>query len=59
MSYAAFVAPHTDVEVEPLVQMLGTQQSHRMYKKIKYGDYLKEEFQRKLDGKAHIARYTV
>ncbi|XP_068317142.1 protein LATERAL BRANCHING OXIDOREDUCTASE 1-like [Pyrus communis] len=37
ISYASFICPHFDVEIEPLDQMVDTP---RMYKKVKYGDYL-------------------
>ncbi|KAL6277953.1 hypothetical protein ACE6H2_021554 [Prunus campanulata] len=53
ISYASFLLPHLDVEVEPfdhIVEALGS----RRYKKVKYGDYLWSSLKGKLKGKAHI-----
>ncbi|CAB4314967.1 unnamed protein product [Prunus armeniaca] len=53
ISYASFLFPHPDVEVEPfehIVEALGS----RRYKKVKYGDYLGNSLKGKLKGKAHI-----
>ncbi|XP_021825497.1 protein SRG1-like isoform X2 [Prunus avium] len=53
ISYASFLLPHLDVEVEPfdhIVEALGS----RRYKKVKYGDYLGSSFKGKLKGKEHI-----
>ncbi|KAK2972336.1 hypothetical protein RJ640_014394 [Escallonia rubra] len=58
-SYASFVAPHKDVVMEPLEQMLDAQHRHGMYHKVKYENYLKYVLHRKLEGKAHMAKYTI
>ncbi|KAK3028935.1 hypothetical protein RJ639_039533 [Escallonia herrerae] len=41
ISVALFFYPNTEVEIEPLEDILATQECGRMYKKVKYGDYLK------------------
>lgn len=58
ISYASFVTPQMEVEVEPLEQMLDATKQQRIYKKVKYEDYIKHNLQRKLEGKAHIANYA-
>ncbi|CAB4314965.1 unnamed protein product [Prunus armeniaca] len=50
ISYASFLFPHVDVEVGPFDHMV---ESSRMYKKVKYGDYLTTALKNKLKGKAH------
>ncbi|KAK2992981.1 hypothetical protein RJ640_004493, partial [Escallonia rubra] len=42
ISVALFFYPNTEVEIEPLEDILATQECGRMYKKVKYGDYLKQ-----------------
>ncbi|KAF5737179.1 Pathogenesis-related thaumatin superfamily protein [Tripterygium wilfordii] len=39
ISYATFFFPHDAVEIEPLAQMESSKSSHKMYKRIKYGDH--------------------
>ncbi|KAM1801343.1 hypothetical protein ACFX11_032963 [Malus domestica] len=53
ISYASFILPHAEVEVEPfghIVELSGSQK----YKKVKYGDYLRSSLKGKLKGKSHI-----
>ncbi|KAG6697412.1 hypothetical protein I3842_09G197300 [Carya illinoinensis] len=54
ISYAAFVCPHDDVEIEPLGYVPDAERSDKMYKKVRFGDYLRQSMNRKLDGKANI-----
>ncbi|KAM0991284.1 hypothetical protein FF1_009701 [Malus domestica] len=50
ISYASFLFPHTDAEVGPFDHMV---ESSRIYKKLKFGDYMAKAIKGKLDGKAH------
>ncbi|KAK6290489.1 hypothetical protein POUND7_002030 [Theobroma cacao] len=52
ISYASFLVPHDEVEIEPLDHMLNSQ-SPQMYKKVNYGDYLRSSMTVKMEGKAH------
>ncbi|KAK7255852.1 hypothetical protein RIF29_29276 [Crotalaria pallida] len=52
-SYALFISPMYDVEVEPVDSMMD-ELNPKLYKKIRYGDLLKEAFKKKFDGKPHI-----
>ncbi|KAK7256769.1 hypothetical protein RIF29_30237 [Crotalaria pallida] len=52
-SYVFFLSPVDDVEVEPLDHFVDDQ-NVKLYQKVKFGDYLKESFKRKLEGKAHV-----
>ncbi|KAF9612769.1 hypothetical protein IFM89_003779 [Coptis chinensis] len=56
ISSASFIMPYHDVEIEPLDQMVDPQNPLKIYKKIKYGDYLKESLKEKLEGKAHTMK---
>lgn len=42
-----------EVEVEPLGHIIESQGSLPLNKKVKYGEYLRQSMQMKLDGKAH------
>lgn len=53
ISYASFIFPHVDVEIEPFDHMLESSRTLRMYNKIKYGDYLMQTLKRKIEGKEH------
>lgn len=53
ISFASFVLPHDNVEVEPFDHMVDAQRPLRMYKKVRYGDYLRQSMKRKTEGKAH------
>lgn len=54
ISYASFIVPHDDVEVEPFDHMSdGGRSCTRMYKKVKFGDYQRQSMKRKMEGKAH------
>lgn len=50
MSYATFVFPREDVEVEPFDHMINAE-NPKMYQKVKYGDYLRESFEKNIGGK--------
>lgn len=58
ISYASFVTPQMEVEVEPLKQMLDDSQKQKLYKKVTYEDYIRQSLQSKLKGKAYIANYA-
>jgi isopenicillin N synthase-like dioxygenase len=54
ISYASFIIPHDDVEVEPFDHISdGGRSCTRMYKKVRFGDYLRQPMRRKMEGKAH------
>ncbi|KAF7845466.1 protein SRG1-like [Senna tora] len=52
-SYASFIVPVDDVVVEPLEQMVNAER-HKMYREVRYGDYMRQAFKQKMEGKAHI-----
>jgi isopenicillin N synthase-like dioxygenase len=52
ISFAMFFAPHDDVEIEPLKELIDFNSLNRVYKKVKYGEYLRESMKKKLLGKA-------
>ncbi|XP_034693242.1 protein SRG1-like [Vitis riparia] len=54
MSLATFFTPDTDVEIEPLDHILDPQGSNRIYKKVKYGDYLTRSLRKKIEGKTNL-----
>lgn len=60
MSLATFFTPDTDVEIEPLDHILDPQGSNRIYKKVKYGDYLTRSLRKKIEGKTNLrfAKYN-
>ncbi|XP_031276817.1 protein SRG1-like [Pistacia vera] len=51
ISYASFLIPQDDVEIEPLAHLVGSQRL--MYKQVVYGEYARSSMQRKMEGKAH------
>ncbi|QHO07715.1 hypothetical protein HN51_066418 [Arachis hypogaea] len=52
ISYATFISPWDDVEVEPLDHMVDAE-NPKLYKKVIFGEYLRQSLQRKMEGKAH------
>ncbi|CAN6581270.1 unnamed protein product [Malus baccata var. baccata] len=50
ISYASFIFPHFDDEIEPIDHLV---ESSRMYKKVKYGDYLVKAMTEDFIGKEH------
>ncbi|KAJ6325218.1 hypothetical protein OIU76_012325 [Salix suchowensis] len=52
MSVATFVIPDDDVELGPVETMVDDYNRPVMYKGIKYGDYPRYTFSKKMDGKA-------
>lgn len=53
LSYASFICPQDDVEVEPLDHVIDSDGSVPMYKNVRYGEYLRQSMRRKMEGKAH------
>ncbi|PIA60409.1 hypothetical protein AQUCO_00300125v1 [Aquilegia coerulea] len=53
ISVASFIMPSLDVELEPLDHMVDPLNPLKMYKKIKYEDYVMAFLKKKLEGKAH------
>ncbi|XP_039047635.1 probable 2-oxoglutarate/Fe(II)-dependent dioxygenase [Hibiscus syriacus] len=53
ISYATFLVPHDEVEIEPLDHMIDPKTEQQIYKKVKYGEYLRSSMKRKMEGKAH------
>ncbi|KAE8692446.1 E3 ubiquitin-protein ligase RING1-like [Hibiscus syriacus] len=54
ISYATFLIPHNEVEIELLDHMINPKTKQQIYKKVKYGEYLRSSMKRKMEGKAHI-----
>lgn len=54
ISFATFIYPPDDVEIGPLPHMVEPGNPHQMYKKMKYGEYLRFSLKRELEGKEHI-----
>ncbi|XP_021888370.1 protein SRG1-like [Carica papaya] len=54
ISYASFLLPHDDVDIEPLDHMINPQRPIKIYKRVKYGEYLRSSMKRKMEGKAHV-----
>ncbi|XP_057434353.1 oxoglutarate-dependent flavonoid 7-O-demethylase 1-like isoform X2 [Lotus japonicus] len=53
ISWACFLAPPDDVEVEPFDHMIDAQHP-KLYQKVRFGDYMRQSMKRKMEGKAHI-----
>nr|XP_017184486.2 flavonol synthase/flavanone 3-hydroxylase-like [Malus domestica] len=53
LSYATFLIPHDDVEIEPFDHMMDCPRSVWKYKKVRCGDDLRESLKMKMNGKAH------
>lgn len=53
ISCASFLIPHDEVEIEPLDHMLDSQCPQKIYKSVKYGEFLRSSMKTKLEGKAH------
>ncbi|KAM7468060.1 hypothetical protein LguiB_015622 [Lonicera macranthoides] len=51
--FASFLIPVDYVEIEPFAHIVDSHGSKRMYKKVKYGDYLRQSTNRKMEGKVH------
>lgn len=52
LSYASFLFPHDDVEVEPFDHMVESQRSLPLYKKVRYGDFLRQILAMRMERKA-------
>ncbi|KAG6487309.1 protein SRG1-like [Zingiber officinale] len=53
MSLATFVIPDENAEIGPLQQMLDATLLPKMYRNVKYLDYIRYTLARKMEGKAH------
>ena len=53
ISIAAFSAPNDELEIGPLDSTVDDHHRRRIYKNVKYVDYIKQVLARKMDGKAH------
>ncbi|XWS74941.1 hypothetical protein CRYUN_Cryun01aG0041700 [Craigia yunnanensis] len=53
ISIAAFVYPDEEQEIGPLESMVDKLHRPRMYRTIKYVDYVRQIFTRRMEGKAH------
>ncbi|XVF55246.1 hypothetical protein PTKIN_Ptkin06aG0021800 [Pterospermum kingtungense] len=53
ISYATFLFPHDEVEIEPLDHMVSSESPQKLYKSIKYGEFLRSSMKTKMEGKAH------
>lgn len=54
ISIATFFIPEDELEIGPLGSMVDEAHRPRMYKKVKYIDYLRHTLGRKMEGKSHI-----
>lgn len=54
ISIATFLVPEDELEIGPLESMVDEDHRPRMYKKVKYVDYLRYTLGRKMEGKRHI-----
>ncbi|XWS07732.1 hypothetical protein CRYUN_Cryun41cG0015500 [Craigia yunnanensis] len=52
ISIAAFAMPNDELEIGPLDSMVDDHHLCRMYKKVKYVDYIRQVLARKMEGKA-------
>lgn len=55
-SFASFFYPPDNLGIEPLDNMIDYQGGLRMYRKVTYGEYLREFITGKLQGKAHTEK---
>ncbi|KAJ0102249.1 hypothetical protein Patl1_06430 [Pistacia atlantica] len=53
MSIATFMMPNEELEIGPLESMMDDKHRPKLYRKIKYVDYIRHTLERKMDGKAH------
>ena len=54
ISVATFFIPEDELEIGPLDSMVDEEHRPRMFKRIKYLDYLRYTLGRKMEGKSHI-----
>lgn len=54
ISVATFVFPDDEIEIGPVDSMVDDDHQPRMYKNVKYVDYLRYQFSRKMEGKSNI-----
>lgn len=53
ISIATFVFPADEQEIGPVETLVDDHHHPRMYRNIKYVDYIREKFSRRMEGKAH------
>ncbi|MBA0872539.1 hypothetical protein Goshw_015801 [Gossypium schwendimanii] len=53
ISYASFLFPHDEVEIGPLSHMVDSKTKQQLFKKVRYGEYLRSSMNKKMEGKAH------
>ncbi|MFQ6647884.1 hypothetical protein Gotur_021264, partial [Gossypium turneri] len=53
ISIATFMFPDDEQEIGPVETMIDDQNRPKLYRNIKYVDYVREKFSRKMEGKAH------
>ncbi|MFQ6647882.1 hypothetical protein Gotur_021265 [Gossypium turneri] len=53
ISIATFMFPDDEQEIGPVETMIDDQNHPKLYRNIKYVDYVREMFSRKMEGKAH------
>ncbi|KAK8303376.1 hypothetical protein V6Z11_D04G147000 [Gossypium hirsutum] len=53
ISYASFMFPHDEVEIGPLSHMVDSKTKQQLFKKVRYGEYLRSSMNKKMEGKAH------
>lgn len=54
ISIATFVIPEDELEIGPLGSMVDEDRRTRIYKNVKYIDYLRYTLGRKMEGKSHL-----
>lgn len=54
ISIATFFIPEDELEIGPLDSMVDENHQPRMFKNVKYLDYLRYTLGRKMEGKSHI-----
>ncbi|PPE00261.1 hypothetical protein GOBAR_DD02739 [Gossypium barbadense] len=54
ISIATFMFPDDEQEIGPVETMIDDQNHPKLYRNIKYVDYVREKFSRKMEGKAHF-----
>ncbi|KAF5175734.1 1-aminocyclopropane-1-carboxylate oxidase [Thalictrum thalictroides] len=52
-SFASFITPNQEIEIGPLDQMIDPVNPGKLYKKMKYGDFVRGSFKEKYEGKGH------
>lgn len=53
MSIASFIFPNEEMEIGPVQEMVDDEHRPRLYRNVKYIDYIRNTLPRKTDGKSH------